>query len=235
MIDFHSHFLPAIDDGADCLETSLAMLCESRLQGVDLIFATPHFYADEDDPARFLERRNAAYELVREAIEREGKVEAYPEIRLGAEILFFPGMCEAEELRELMMGGTSFLLVEPPMIPWRGSMLDEIAMTGENLDCMPVIAHVDRFMRILRDNSLFERVEQRRMLIQVNADFFIRESSRRRALGCLRQDRIHFLGSDCHNLTNRPPNLGDAAAIIRESGLEELHVAMDARNREYIE
>ena len=62
MIDFHSHFLPQIDDGSDSIETSLAMLRESWEQGVDLIFATPHFYADEVDPEYFLRRRNHAYE-----------------------------------------------------------------------------------------------------------------------------------------------------------------------------
>jgi len=30
MIDFHSHVLPGIDDGADCVETSLEMLRESH-------------------------------------------------------------------------------------------------------------------------------------------------------------------------------------------------------------
>lgn len=234
MIDFHSHFLPGIDDGADSLEMSLAMLRESREQGVDLIFATPHFYADEDDPESFLKRRDNAYRLVREAIEAEGEPDAYPAIQLGAEVLFFPGMSVADELRGLMMGESSFLLVEPPMMPWSDSMLDEIALTGENLDCMPVIAHLDRFMRILRDNSLFEHVEKRRMLIQVNADFFIREFSRRRALDYLRQDRIHFIGSDCHNMDNRAPNMGVAAQIIRRGGLENMHIAMDERNLRFL-
>ena len=57
MIAFHSHILPQMDDGADCVETSLAMLRESFLQGVDIMVSTSHFYADEDYPQRFLERR----------------------------------------------------------------------------------------------------------------------------------------------------------------------------------
>jgi protein-tyrosine phosphatase len=35
IIDFHSHILPEMDDGAENLETSLAMLRESKSQGVD--------------------------------------------------------------------------------------------------------------------------------------------------------------------------------------------------------
>ena len=69
MIDFHSHVLPGIDDGSDSVETSLRMLDMWRAQKIDCICATPHFYADEDDPESFLSRRSQAYSRLREAIE----------------------------------------------------------------------------------------------------------------------------------------------------------------------
>ena len=56
MIDFHSHILPGMDDGSSSPEESLAMLEVSAEQGVDEIFATSHFYPDEEDPASFLAR-----------------------------------------------------------------------------------------------------------------------------------------------------------------------------------
>ena len=218
MIDFHSHFLPGIDDGSDCVETSLAMLRECHRQGVDVMFATPHFYADEDDPETFLHNRSRAYAELREAMEEDGGV--FPEIYLGAEIYFFPGMSVAEELVQLSMGPTPFMIIEPPMIPWRNSILDEIEQTGENLHRIPVVAHVDRYMRILRDPTLFDRLADRRMLIQVNASFFIHSDSARQALQYLRERRIHFIGSDCHNMEERAPNMGMAAETIRLDGAE---------------
>ena len=33
MIDFHSHVLPGIDDGSDCVEESLEMLHTAKNQG----------------------------------------------------------------------------------------------------------------------------------------------------------------------------------------------------------
>ncbi len=227
MIDFHSHFLPQIDDGSDSVETSLEMLRESRRQGVDLIFATPHFYADESDPEEFLANRNHAWARLSRAMEEDGG--DFPEVRLGAEILFFPGMSVADELIGLSMANTPFLLIEPPMMPWRDSMLEEIELTGENLHRIPVIAHVDRYMRMLRDNSLFDRLADRRVLIQVNADFFLHDSSVMRALDYLREGRIHFIGSDCHNLSNRAPNMGPAAEVIRNDGSEEKLAAINDR------
>ncbi len=219
MIDFHSHVLPDMDDGAQTAEEGLAMLRESRRQGVELVCATPHFYADEEDPASFLRRRSRAWSALHGAMDRE---ESWPEIRLGAEVLYFPGMSVAEELRGLTLEGTPFLLIEPPMMPWSETMLEEIEECGVTLRCIPVIAHVDRYMRVLEDNTLMERLSRRRVLVQFNASAFVRESFREQAMKRLRAEQVHFLGSDCHDMDQRRPNLGDATAAIRAAGEETL-------------
>ena len=68
MLDFHSHFLPGIDDGSDSISLSLTMLNAWCDQGINTVCATPHFYASRNNPERFLRRRNDAYEQVREAM-----------------------------------------------------------------------------------------------------------------------------------------------------------------------
>lgn len=218
MIDFHSHILPEMDDGSDSVAMSLEMLRESRRQGVDLICATSHFYADEEDPASFLACRNEAYAELLDAMGEND--DAYPRILLGAEVLYFPGMSGAEELRGLRLQETPFLLIEPPMMPWSEMMLDEIESCGRTLNCIPVIAHLDRYQRFLQDNTLFDRVKDRRVLVQVNASYFLHRSTREDALRKLREDRFHFIGSDCHDLSGRRPNLGEAVRIIREAGAD---------------
>ena len=232
MIDFHSHILPYMDDGAESIEVSLAMLEESARQGVDMVFASSHFYADEDDPASFLARRDYSYNLLKEAMAERGGY--YPEIQLGAEILYFPGMSVAEELVHMKMGCTPCLLVEPPMIRWTDSMLDEIEETGANLHCVPVIAHVDRYMRVMEDSSLIERLKDRRLLVQVNSNFFIRRESVAVAMEYLHSGRIHFIGSDCHNLDSRPPNIGRAAEIIGRMGEKEAFAKLNKRLYDFI-
>lgn len=226
MIDFHSHILPEMDDGSESVEMSLAMLRESRRQGVDLICSTSHFYADEEDPASFLERRGEAYTRLREAMEDPAD---YPRILLGAEVLYFPGISVAEEVRSLRLEGTPFLLVEPPMMPWSETMLDEVELCGETLNCIPVIAHIDRYMRILDDYTLINRVKNRKLLIQVNASFFLHHDTRQFALECLRNNRFQMIGSDCHDTDDRCPNMGDAAAIIRAEGAAEIFAQFNER------
>ena len=49
MIDFHSHILPGIDDGASDVETSIGMLKISALSGVNTVVATSHCYLSESN------------------------------------------------------------------------------------------------------------------------------------------------------------------------------------------
>lgn len=218
MIDFHSHILPNVDDGPNSMSESLTMLHHSLRQGVDLIVATSHFYASEEYPGEFLHRRNQAFLNLQNAMQMSS--EAYPEIIPGAEVLYFPGICEAEEIASLMIGASKSILVEPPMVPWTDVMLDEIVQLGRNFGCTPVIAHVDRYMQMLRDETLMKRVRQRDMLVQVNAEYFLNPKTVKTAVRNLKKGFIQLIGSDCHNMHSRAPNLAFARKQARVFGVE---------------
>ena len=222
MIDFHTHILPGMDDGASDAAESLAMLRTSYQQGVDTLFATSHFYADEEDPASFLKRRNAAFlELKNAYTAAKDELGPIPAILPGAEILYFPGMADCEELKPLALGDTGLLLIEPPVAPFSAVMLDEIEAVESSLGLVPVIAHLDRYCRLLNDFTLFDRLSQRRVLIQVNGSFFLHRQTERFALEMLEREMFQFLGTDCHNLTTRPPCLGAVSLKIREKELSK--------------
>lgn len=213
MIDFHSHILPDMDDGSDSIQMSLGMLRMSFLRGVDTIVVTPHFYADEEYPCDFFERRKNSFEALLEAMFAEPEV--FPHVIPGAEVLYFPGIGNAEDIAAFKIAGSDAILIEPPMIPWQDSMLDDIASLRDTCSCTPVIAHVDRFMDYLDDEALIDRVLERKMLVQVNAEYFINTKSQRKAFQNLKKGKIHLLGSDCHNLTSRAPNLSAARQTAR--------------------
>lgn len=214
MIDFHSHILPGVDDGPETLEESLSILHESFLQGVDCMVSTSHFYAMDEYPAEFLKRRDAAAKQLKDALLYSAEV--YPKIILGAEVMFFPGISEAEEIRKLQIGSSGCILIEPPMAPWTDDMLDEIRQLGRNFDLIPVIAHVDRYMDVLQDDSLIDRVLQRDLKVQVNGSYFLKSQTQKTALKNLKAGKIHLIGSDCHNMETRPPNLGMVRRLMRE-------------------
>ena len=218
MIDYHCHILPKMDDGPDRLSECLTMLRHSKEQGVEVMVATSHFYAYEDYPAQFVQRRNAAFLRLREAMGRDG--ESYPLIVLGAEVLYFPGISQAQDIEKLTIGSGRTILVEPPMAPWSDTMLDEIVELGENLHSRPVVAHINHYIHILKDKRLIDRVLERNLLVQVNASWFIDPKTVRFAVRNLKQGKIHLIGSDCHNLLSRRPNLGQARQQAKDYGAE---------------
>lgn len=54
------------------------------------------------------------------------------------------------------------------------------------------------------------------VLIQSNAEFFLNKQTRKKAMHLFEQGKINLLGSDCHNGTVRPPNLGEAVQLLTE-------------------
>lgn len=217
MIDFHSHILPQVDDGAQSVEESLAMLQMAYDQGVSVMVSTSHFYADEDDPKTFLQRRNSAYRVLKQQM---GDGDGYPLIVLGAEVLYFPGISQAEEIRELAIGCRRSILIEPPMARWTDTMLDEIVELGRNFHVRPVVAHVDRYMEVLRDNQLLDRVLERKLLVQVNTSYFLNPRTTRSAMRNLREGKLHLVGTDCHHLTGRAPDMARAFEQAKANKLD---------------
>lgn len=210
-VDFHSHVLPGIDDGSQSVEESLAMLRMEAEQGIGHVVATPHFYANYDAPAKFLEKRARAEEKLCRAMEQE---ENLPRLHIGAEVYFFRGISSCEDLPRLTLDGGRFLLVEMPQPPWTESMYRELEEIYSRQGLVPVIAHIDRYIRPFKTYGIPKRLEKLPVLVQANADFFLKSSTRGMALRMLKKDRIHLLGSDCHNLRSRKPNLREALDII---------------------
>lgn len=222
-IDFHSHILPGIDDGSASLQESLSMLQMEREQGITRVVATPHFYAGHDRPETFLDRRDRAEEQLRREMEQYSDM---PQIVIGAEVYYFRGISSSDWLRKLTIRGTACVMIEMPDTPWPATALQELSEIHRRFGLVPIIAHIDRYIAPLRSHGIPGKLSQMPVLVQANGDFFLRRSTAAMALRMLREDHIHLLGSDCHNLTSRAPNLGDARAVIQrrigETALERI-------------
>ncbi len=210
MIDFHSHILPGLDDGSANVEESLGLLRMLAGQKADTVAATSHFYATRRSPREFLERRQAAWERLRAALPQNA-----PRILLGAEVLYFPGISHMEELPELCLEGTDLLLLEMPFDSWSEYTIREVSELARSGRFTILMAHIERYY-FQQSISVWDSFLENDILMQSNADFFLPFRTRRKALKLLKEGRIHLLGSDCHNLSRRPPRLADAAAVIEK-------------------
>ena len=221
IIDFHSHILPAIDDGSQSLEQSIAMMRASAKQGVDCMIATPHFYAHHDDPKKFLKKRAEAEALLRDALEKESGL---PKLGIGSEVYYFNGIADSDILLELTINKKRYILIEMPMTTWTDRMYRDLEGIWIKQGLTPIIAHIDRYISPFHTREVMKRLEDLPVLVQANASFFTSNSTRRTAMRLLKQRRIHLLGSDCHDMSERAPNLGEAVKNIEKKlGQESIH------------
>ena len=214
VVDFHTHILPLIDDGSSSVEESIELLQLEAQQGVTHVVATPHFYANHQFPERFLEKRRESCEILQKEL---SSYEGLPKVSVGAEVYFFEGMSDCEYLSQMAIEGTDCVMVEMPMSSWSQRNLQELVGIVEKQRLTPIIAHLDRYVKFLKPRSVFDKISQLPVLIQVNASFFINRSTRKLALRLLSEGKIHLIGTDCHNVADRKPQIGEAVSIIRES------------------
>ncbi len=216
MIDFHSHVLPGIDDGAKDVETSAAMLEESKRQGVTTVVCTPHYSGRKRSPEQFKERRNAAYERLKPHIP-DGL-----ELRLGAEV-FFPedSVLSNEQLAELCIDGTRYVMLEFPFTPkYSERLFERIESFIAETDCIPLIAHVDRYPAVWKDPNIIGRLIDMGCVIQLNAEAFADKGARKIAKAAIEKGMVHAVGSDMHNMAGRAPSMDKYVEGMRSFGLE---------------
>ncbi|MGN0162266.1 MAG: tyrosine-protein phosphatase [Candidatus Ornithomonoglobus sp.] len=210
MIDFHSHFLPSIDDGAKNIEMSLKMLEESRKMGVTDIVSTSHCYAySSDEIETFIEERNAAYKKLIGAAEEKGQ--ELPRIYLGSEVHLTCDISEMRAIHKLCIEGTDYMLLEMPSTPWSDGVIEcvyKMSLKG----ITPIIAHMER--NLGQKPELLNQLYNLDILVQINAESFGFGPLKKYIDNMMKSKMIHIIGTDMHNIENRKPNIEKAHKYI---------------------
>lgn len=206
MIDIHTHILPCIDDGSQSVEESLEILDVMEKSGVNKVVATPHYYGEMSTVDDFLKNRQVAYEKI---------IDKKPEnidIVLGAEVLLEYNL-HKKDLKKLAIEGTDYILIEMPYGKWDPWVFDELFKISARHGLDIIIAHIERYSGITTRENM-RMLRKMKLLFQVNVDNlggFFRKSD---AMQYIKDGVADFIGSDCHNMTTRPPCLEKACKKI---------------------
>ncbi len=192
------------------------MLARYDKRMVDRIALTPHFYPQRDRLDAFLERREKAFSQLCAAVD-----DACPKLHLGAEVAYFDGFRHSKELVHFILSGSNLLLVELPMHHWDEKMFENILFAAERRGFTPVLAHLDRYRIKNATWELIHHYLQNGGLIQVNTSC-LKGRQLKKSRQWILQGKVHFVGSDCHNLTDRAPDLCDTFAQLEKDGEAEL-------------
>lgn len=222
IIDFHSHILPSIDDGSRNIAESIEMLLFMGRQGVDCLIATPHFYPDRISINDFLKKREkACYEIGAQGLA------GVPTVKCGTEVAFFKGIGKSELLNALCIDRTNLMLLEMPFREWTIQDLEDIQRIMDK-GIVPILAHVERYECFQRNKPAFREIMRLPLHFQINAGAFASFRMRRSAFRIIASKKAILLGSDCHNMHDRYPNLSVGRNVLLDKyGLQFL-AEMDA-------
>lgn len=193
-IDFHSHFLPQIDDGSRSIEESVQILDILSENGTEEIVATPHFYCNEQSVDKFIQRRNNAYERLKPHLKTE-----HPEIYLGAEVLYDAALIGYEDLPKLCIEGTNWLLLEMPYVQLTDKIINGVADIVDRGDVKVLVAHIERYLNFTSMKEL-RKLMQLDVLGQINAKSLTKFSSKRNCMKLIGDGFVQVLGSDYHRI-----------------------------------
>lgn len=217
MIDMHTHILPGIDDGASTLEEAIMLTEYLYHQKVSAAVCTPHFYPMESTLEDFISKRAEAMEAL-----------DHSKIRLiaGSETYLHPFLFHYNDLHPLCIESTDYMLLEfPDMKTWNQEHLKELERIIGYYSISPIIAHIDRYKPLLKSRKLLKKFKDMGCLLQMNTGFIANKDTRRKALSLIEDGYVDLLGSDCHNISYRPPVIGEARKII------QLKLGMNAWDR----
>jgi len=225
MVDIHCHILPALDDGAVELSVSREMAEMAVLDGITHIVATPHCsYRFEFDPV--------VNRLKRDELQRE--ISESLRISLGCD--FHLSYENLEALRvdpaRFTINGGDYLLVEfaDTNIPPNMEQIF-IDLIGRRL--APIITHPERNPILSGDLEQIRRWIMLGCRVQITAGSYLGRFGKRAqesAYQMLRHQMVHFIASDAHNTSSRPPLMSEAREAIADDQGAEAAAALSETN-----
>ena len=206
MIDIHNHILYGVDDGSKDLDMSLAMLKEEMEQGVTRVYLTPHQNQQTLTGPLLKER----YQSFLEELKEKG---IDMDIRLGAEIYYYPGL--KQDLlsgKALTMDESKYVLVE--FSTRTETNVSEIVYELVVAGFTPIIAHIERYP-YLKKEDYFD-IKEAGGLIQINSGSFSHFSSRGLIKYLLKNDLVDYVATDAHDNSKRKVDFSFVHTYIKK-------------------
>jgi protein-tyrosine phosphatase len=212
MVDIHHHLLWGLDDGAKDLDTSVAMARHAVADGITHVVCTPHASGQyEYNP----ELNRAKADQLRQRLAEEGIPLT---IGIGCDFhLSYDNIQQAKtDPTRFSINNLGYLLVELPDYGVSRNLTEvfyELQLAG----LTPILTHPERNPTLQADSARIAEWMRGGLLVQVTADSVtgkMGKSAEKMAHQLLAKRWVHFLASDAHNVSSRPPRMKAAAEIV---------------------
>lgn len=228
IIDLHSHILPGVDDGADSIDTALAMARIAVEGGTEVMACTPHIY-----PGLYM---NDALKIKRERDTFQKILDS-----CGISLQLVIG-CDAHMVPELLDGlnvgriptlaGSRYFLLEPAhhvAPPGFEQFVVNILAAGY----VPIITHPERLTWIEDHNASIVELAHKGCWLQLTAGSLTGIFGKRAKYWSERlldEGLVHLIASDAHDTVRRSPNMAPVVQILEHRvGLDEAKMLLTGR------
>jgi protein-tyrosine phosphatase len=209
MIDIHHHLLFGLDDGSPDIDTSLAMAHEAAGDGITHIVCTPH----ANNTYRFDPEANAE-----RLAELQQRLDGVIALGLGCDFhLSYDNIEDAmKRPAKYTINQKNYLLVEFADLSIPASITEtfyEMGIAG----IRPIITHPERNLTIQAHPERMVPWLREGCVVQITASSLtgrFGRTAQSMAFDFLDKNWVHFLATDAHNLTSRPPILSEAYKIV---------------------
>ena len=228
MYDIHHHLLPGLDDGSADLATSVAMARLAVADGITHVVCTPHANGRYPYDREKNRQRMAALQdrLVAESIPLT--------LGLGCDFhLSYDNVQDALVVpKRFTINETSYLLIELPdygIPPGITETFHDLQKSGLVL----ILTHPERNPTLVANPARMVEWMQNGMLVQVTADSVsgrFGKVAQKMANHLLDNRWVHFVATDAHNTSSRPPRMREARQAVAKRCGEAYAAALCEEN-----
>ncbi|HBC30964.1 MAG TPA: hypothetical protein DC024_06940 [Clostridiales bacterium] len=217
LVDFHTHILSEMDDGAKSLSESNQMLKMLVQQGVDTVCLTPHFYPYKESMESFVTRRKKSFEKLMPSGKKLGI-----KFVLSSETFLNDYLFHTEDITPICMNdsnGDYYLLTELPLqSSFSERTINRISKLIDTYSVHPILAHIERYPKLVKHKTIINQLIDMGCLMQINLSslqkgFFLK----RKLLRYFSDNLIHVVGTDSHNMEHRQPDYKSGIEILQKS------------------
>jgi protein-tyrosine phosphatase len=227
-VDIHCHLLPGVDDGAATLDDAIAMAKMAVADGIGTVVATPHQLGNHAENLGG-NLRAAVVALQRHLDAHRAPLRVLP----GADVRVEPDL-----VRKIRSGNVVTLadrrrhvLLELPHDVYLpiDRLLAELAAAG----VVGILSHPERNRGIQQQPDLLHALVRQGCLLQVTAGSLMGvfgSQARETSEWLVEQGLVHFIATDAHNVSSRPPSMEKAFEKVAEMTSADVASTLCCRN-----
>ena len=208
MIDFHSHIIPNIDDGAKSITETFNLINEAKEVGFDSIIFTPHYI--EGFYETNLTDRSIHLKAISDSLkERKNNIKVY----LGNEIYITENIIDLlKSQKASTINNSNYVLFEMAFSSKAMNIFEFIDSLKE-YHLIPILAHPERYSDVQNNFNFLYELKEMDILFQANYGSILGVYGLKAKVAVKRMYKeklISFLGTDVHRENSIYPKVPKA-------------------------